>query len=144
MTRTLVSSLALAAALLAGCGDSSTPKPAKKGPFPIERPGVATGAGGTPVSPVGPETRTNDPDPVKVPDKPVDVKPLPPPPDARQGQVVGAAAPEIALEDINGQPFMLSSYRGKQPVLVVFGATWCPNCAKERPRLEEVRKAYEA
>lgn len=144
MTRTRLSSLALAAALLAGCGDSSTPaKPVKKGPFPVERPNVTAGSGGTPTTPVGPETRTNDPDPVKQPDRPKDVKPPPPPPDAKKGQAVGDAAPELVLEDAAGQPFILTSYRDKQPVLIVFGATWCPKCAAALPDLEAARKSWE-
>lgn len=51
----------------------------------------------------------------------------------------GKEAPDFSVTDINGQKHSLSSYLGKN-VLVVFWATWCPPCRKEIPNLIELRK----
>jgi peroxiredoxin len=51
----------------------------------------------------------------------------------------GKTIPELTVTDINGQKHSLSSYRGKD-VMVVFWATWCPPCKVEVPNLIELRK----
>lgn len=51
----------------------------------------------------------------------------------------GKTAPEFTVTDIKGKEHSLSSYRGKN-VLVVFWATWCPPCQREVPNLIELRK----
>ncbi len=51
----------------------------------------------------------------------------------------GKAAPDFTVTDIHGQEHSLSSYNGKN-VLVVFWATWCSACNKEIPHLIELRK----
>ncbi len=40
-------------------------------------------------------------------------------------------APDFKLRDIYQNIDTLSDYRGKQPVLLFFWATWCPFCQKE-------------
>jgi peroxiredoxin len=52
----------------------------------------------------------------------------------------GKIAPDFTLTDIQGNVQTLSSYRGKN-VLVVIWATWCPPCKKEAPELVELRKS---
>jgi peroxiredoxin len=51
----------------------------------------------------------------------------------------GKSAPDFTVNDIEGKQHSLSSYRGKN-VMVVFWATWCPPCKREIPHLIELRK----
>lgn len=46
------------------------------------------------------------------------------------------ALPDIALEDLEGEPVELSSLRGEKVVLNLW-ATWCPPCVREMPLLAE-------
>ena len=54
---------------------------------------------------------------------------------------MGDIAPNFDLESLDGQRIELNDYTGKT-VLLVFGATWCPNCRKEVPELKEAAKRY--
>ena len=42
----------------------------------------------------------------------------------------GQAVPDFTLEDIDGNPVSLASFRGKV-VLLAFWASWCPRCMEE-------------
>ena len=52
----------------------------------------------------------------------------------------GDAAPEFTLNDIQGNPFSISSLTGRKVVLV-FWASWCPDCRKEVPELKAMQAA---
>lgn len=51
--------------------------------------------------------------------------------------VVGTAAAEFSLVDLEGKTHRLSDYRGKI-VLVNFWATWCKPCTTEMPAMQAV------
>lgn len=53
----------------------------------------------------------------------------------------GQAAPEIIMEDTNGNTFKLSDLKGKN-VLIDFWASWCPDCRKENPNLVKLYNTY--
>ena len=50
----------------------------------------------------------------------------------------GAPAPEFVLNDINGNAVKMSQFRGKTVVLI-FWASWCPDCRAEVPALKELQ-----
>jgi peroxiredoxin len=51
------------------------------------------------------------------------------------------AAPDFSLYDIQGKLFKLSSQRGN-PVVMFFGATWCPACRAEMPQYKALYEKY--
>ncbi len=52
-------------------------------------------------------------------------------------------APDFTREDLKGNPFSLSSYRGKL-VLLNFWATWCAPCMAEIPKFVAWQHTYGA
>ena len=58
------------------------------------------------------------------------------------GIAVGAQAPAVTVQSLDGKPMDLGSYIGKTPVLIEFWATWCPNCKELMPALLDAEKKY--
>ncbi|MBN1493578.1 MAG: TlpA family protein disulfide reductase [Candidatus Omnitrophica bacterium] len=48
-------------------------------------------------------------------------------------------ASDFTLQNLNGEEVNLRSFQGSQNVLLVFGTTWCPYCAKEIPDLNQLQ-----
>lgn len=58
---------------------------------------------------------------------------------AKEGIMVGDLAMDFELEAFNADSkFKLSDYRGKNPVIIKFFASWCGPCHMEFPALKEV------
>jgi thiol-disulfide isomerase/thioredoxin len=61
-----------------------------------------------------------------------------------EGIAVGAKAPAVIVNDIDGRPVNLANYIGKQPVLLEFWATWCSVCEELLPRIKAAHAEYGA
>lgn len=53
---------------------------------------------------------------------------------------IGEPAPDITLEDLDGNIVSLKDYEGEKFVLLNFWASWCPPCRAEMP---DLNKLYE-
>jgi len=58
------------------------------------------------------------------------------------GIEVGAKAPVVTVQSLDGKSVSLGNYIGKAPVLIEFWATWCPNCKELMPTLLDAEKKY--
>ena len=58
------------------------------------------------------------------------------------GIAVGAQAPAVKVNDLDGKPVDLGRYLGKQPVLLEFWATWCELCEELLPRVRAAHASY--
>ena len=58
------------------------------------------------------------------------------------GLKVGAKAPAVTVETLDGAKVDLSSYFGKKPVVIEFWATWCSNCKDLEPAMRAARARH--
>jgi thiol-disulfide isomerase/thioredoxin len=58
------------------------------------------------------------------------------------GIEVGAQAPAVTVQSLDGKQVDLGSYIGKTPMLIEFWATWCPNCKELMPALLAAEKKF--
>jgi len=133
-----LASLLLAAFVLSGCANPSTPPTVA--PSPISQPTLRPTW--TAVPPVSTPRALGTP--VSAPASPTPQPPeptVPPTPVRQVGPVVGALAPDFTLPDLNGNPVSLSSLRGR-PLVLNFWATWCPPCRMELPDLVDAHQAH--
>lgn len=127
--RLVAAGLAVAVAVLAGCGDDD--------------PGTAPSVTASPV-PIGPRDTTPQPPSPAPPDGSVE-----PTPDAeiepcavldQRAAPVDGGFPDVALDCLgNGQPVNLAKLRGR-PLVVNVWAQWCTPCRAEAPYLAELAR----
>src|SRR5216110_63516 len=55
---------------------------------------------------------------------------------------VGAKAPVVSVQALNGKQVSLGNYIGRTPMLIEFLATWCPNCKELMPTLLDAEKKF--
>ncbi len=55
---------------------------------------------------------------------------------------VGDTIYSFSGTDMNGKPVDLSKVIGKQPVMLIFWASWCPNCKQEVPAINKFYEKY--
>jgi thiol-disulfide isomerase/thioredoxin len=58
------------------------------------------------------------------------------------GIEIGARAPAVIVQALDGKQVDLGQYIGKTPMLIEFWATWCPNCRELMPTLLDAEKKY--
>ncbi len=55
------------------------------------------------------------------------------------GLAVGARAPAVSVNDLDGKPVDLGTYLGKEPLFLEWWATWCEQCDALLPRVRAAR-----
>jgi thiol-disulfide isomerase/thioredoxin len=58
------------------------------------------------------------------------------------GIEVGAKAPVVSVQSLDGKPVDLGRYIGKTPMLIEFWATWCGNCRELMPAFLNAEKKF--
>lgn len=55
---------------------------------------------------------------------------------------IGSQAPDFSLKNTNGNLTSLSSFKGKNYILLDFWASWCGPCIENTPRIKELYEKY--
>ena len=63
---------------------------------------------------------------------------------AQLGIELGATAPDVMVETLDGRAVSLAStYKGR-PAVIEFWATWCSNCKALEPRIQAAQRTHGA
>lgn len=73
---------------------------------------------------------------------PMNAGSAPPKPQPQEPAAISEKAPDFVLTDLKGQKFRLSDRKGKRPVLIIFGTTWCTFCKAEIPHFKSIHATY--
>ena len=57
-------------------------------------------------------------------------------------QFVKQVAPDFSLEKLGGGTISVVEYKGRKGVVLDFFATWCPNCRRDMPKLNNFYEKY--
>lgn len=123
--------LALAALVIAACGDVGDSGPNAEAAAQSLEVITTTTPSVEPVGDTDPETGTS----VEV----MGIIDTPNPDGLHIGYLVGDLAPNFRLETPEGDSIVLSDYRGR-PVFLNFWAVWCGPCRFEMPEMEKVHQ----
>jgi len=63
---------------------------------------------------------------------------------AQEGLKVGAKAPAVVIDDLDGKPVDLAQYIGRKPFMLEFWATWCSVCEELLPKVKAAKAAHGA
>ncbi len=55
---------------------------------------------------------------------------------------LGTEAPDVTLEDLDGNPVQLLEAVDGKPALIEFWASWCENCEALQPQLDEIQARF--
>jgi thiol-disulfide isomerase/thioredoxin len=58
------------------------------------------------------------------------------------GIALGAKAPAVKVNDLEGKPVDLGQYIGKRPIFLEFWATWCELCEQLLPKVRQAVAQY--
>lgn len=61
---------------------------------------------------------------------------------AQLGIELGATAPDVAVETLDGRPARLGTAMTGKPAVIEFWATWCSNCRELEPRMQAAQRKY--
>lgn len=61
---------------------------------------------------------------------------------AQLGIDIGAKAPDVALETLDGAPARLAPAFAGKPAVIEFWATWCANCRQLEPQISALQQKY--
>lgn len=64
---------------------------------------------------------------------------------AQSGQVglaIGSTAPDVAVEDLDGNALQLSTLIDGKTTLIEFWATWCEQCEALQPQMDQVQAQF--
>ena len=61
---------------------------------------------------------------------------------AQLGIALGDAAPDVAVETLDGRAARLGPAIAGKPAVIEFWATWCGNCRELEPRMQAAQRAY--
>lgn len=61
---------------------------------------------------------------------------------AQLGIEVGTAAPDVAVETLDGRAARLGPAIAGKPAVIEFWATWCGNCRELEPRMQAAQRKY--